>query len=95
MSSIQRLWHSEASQVQAELFRRRSLADVGLDGSLESLRVCADNLGYLVAVLEEKKSGHGADTEFLGNVGDFVNVELVEAGIWVGVGESVGVRSVL
>jgi hypothetical protein len=49
-----------------------------LDTSLDGLGVCADNLADLLAVLEEYKCGHGADAEFLRNVGDLVDVELVE-----------------
>lgn len=55
------------------------LLEVGLDGGLESLGVGTNNLGDLVTALEKKESGHSADTEFLGDVGDLVNVELVEA----------------
>lgn len=58
-----------------------------LDGSLESLGVGTDDLGDLLAVLEQDKGGHGADAEFLSDIGDFVNVNLVEAGVGVGVGE--------
>ena len=50
-----------------------------LDASLDRLRVRAYDLANLLAVLEEYKGGHGTDTEFLGNVGDLVNIELVEA----------------
>jgi hypothetical protein len=49
-----------------------------LDTSLDGLGVCADNLADLLAVLEEYEGGHGADAEFLRNVGDLVDVELVE-----------------
>lgn len=45
------------------------------------------DLGDLFPVLEEDKSGHGADAQFLGDVGDLVDVEFVEAGGGVGVGE--------
>ena len=54
-----------------------------LDTSLDGLGVRADNLADLLAVLEENESGHGADTEFLGNVGDLVDIELVEANVRV------------
>ena len=47
----------------------------------------AHHLGDLFPVLEEDKSGHGADAQFLGDVGDLVDVEFVEAGGGVGVGE--------
>jgi hypothetical protein len=59
--------------------------NVGLDGSLKRLGVRANNLRYLLAVLEKEEGGHGADAEVLGNVGDFVHIELVEAGCRVGV----------
>ena len=58
-----------------------------LDGGLESLGVCADDLANLLAVLEQQESGHGANAELLGDVWDLVDVELVEAGVGVGVGE--------
>ena len=64
-----------------------SLGVVGLDSSLKSLGVRANDLGYLVAVLEEEESRHGADAEFLGNIGDLVDVELVEFGGWIVVRE--------
>lgn len=51
------------------------LLNPGLDG----LGVCADNLSNLLAVLEEYEGRHGADAEFLGDVGDLIDVELVEA----------------
>lgn len=58
-----------------------------LDGSLEGLGVGTDDLGDLLAVLEQDKGGHGADAEFLSDIGDLVDVNLVEAGVGVGVGE--------
>lgn len=58
-----------------------------LDSGLESLGVCADDLANLLAVLEEQEGGHGADAELLSDVWDLVYVELVEAGVGVGVGE--------
>jgi hypothetical protein len=65
----------------------RSRREVFLDSSLKSLGVRADNLSYLVAVLEQQKGRHGADTEFLSDIGDLIDVDLVEAGGGVGVGE--------
>jgi hypothetical protein len=58
-----------------------------LDSSLEGLGVRADDLADLLLVLEEQEGGHGADAELLGDVGDLVDVDLVEARIGVGVGE--------
>jgi hypothetical protein len=55
------------------------LHNAGLDG----LGVCAHNLTDLLAVLEEDECRHGADTELLCNVGDLIDVELVEAGFGV------------
>lgn len=63
------------------------LAEVSLDGRLEGLGVGADDLSDLLAVLEEEESGHGADTELLGNVGNLVDVDLVEARVGVFFGE--------
>lgn len=64
-----------------------SCLDVGLDGGLEGLGVCADNLGDLVTTLEQEECGHGADAEFLSDIRDLVDVELVEACLVVCVGE--------
>lgn len=61
------------------LLLRVVLLDAGLDG----LGVCAYDLANLLAVLEEDECGHGADAEILGNVGDLVDVELVEARVGV------------
>lgn len=69
------------------LCARNLCVDVGLDGGLESLGVGTNDLGDLLAVLEEKESRHGADAELLCNVGDLVDVELVEAGVGVCAGE--------
>lgn len=60
-----------------------------LDSGLESDRVGADDLGDLLAVLVEEESGHGADGLLLGDLGDLVDVDLVEAGVGVVVGEPV------
>lgn len=54
---------------------------VGPDGGLESLGVGAYHLLDLLAVLEEDEGGHGTDAEFLCDIGNFVDVELVEARI--------------
>lgn len=50
-----------------------------LDARFDGLGVRADDLTDLLAVLEEYESGHGADAELLRNVGDLVDIELVEA----------------
>jgi hypothetical protein len=55
------------------------LPKVRLDSSQERLGVCAHDLSDLLAVLEQEERRHGADAEVLGDVGDFVDVELVEA----------------
>ena len=66
----------------------RSLCvDIGLDGGLEGLGVGTDDLSDLVTVLEEQEGGHGADAELLSNVGDLIDIELVEAGVGVCAGE--------
>lgn len=62
---------------------RNLCVDVGLDGGLEGLGVGTDNLSDLVTVLEQQEGGHGADAELLSNIGDLVDVELVEAGVGV------------
>ena len=65
-----------------------NLLVVGLDSGLKSLGVSADHLSNLVAALEEQESGHGADAEFLCDIRDLVDVELVEACVGVLVGHS-------
>lgn len=67
---------------------------MGLDSGLKSDGVGADDLADLLAVLVEKESGHGAHALLLGDLGDLVDVDLVEAGVGVVVGEPVG-RGVL
>jgi hypothetical protein len=66
-----------------------------LDAGLNGLRVCAHDLTDLLAVLEEDKGGHGADTELLRNVGDLVDVELVEACVGVLLREPVHLSALL
>lgn len=68
----------------------RTLLKPGLDRGLKRLGVRADDLPNLLLVLEQEEGGHGADAEVLGDVGDFVDVELVEAGGGVGVGHPGG-----
>lgn len=57
-----------------------------LDSSLDSRWGSTNNLIDLLAVLEENESWHGANTELSSNVGESVDVELVEANIGVLVG---------
>ena len=73
---------------------RNLCVDVGLDSGLESLGVGTDNLGDLVTVLKEKEGGHGADTKFLCDIGDLIDVELVEARVGVCAGEPAAVVSI-
>lgn len=54
-----------------------------LDSGLNSLGIRAYDLTKLLAVLEESKSGHSADAEFLGDVGNLIDVELVKLDIGV------------
>jgi hypothetical protein len=63
---------------------------VSLDSGLEGNGVGADDLADLLAVLVEEESGHGAHALLLGDLGDLVDVDLVEAGVGVVVGEPVG-----
>jgi hypothetical protein len=63
-----------------------------LDSGLKSNGVGANDLADLLAVLEEQESGHGADGLLLGDLGDLVDVDLVEAGVGVVVREPVGRR---
>ncbi|KAK0112738.1 hypothetical protein ONS95_014473 [Cadophora gregata] len=70
----------------ARIFAADDLNDRSLNSQLQRIWVGAYNLLDLLAVLEDEEGGHGADTEFLGYVWDFVDVELGE----VDVGEFVG-----
>lgn len=63
---------------------------MSLNSGLESDGVGADDLADLLAVLVEEESGHGAHALLLGDFGDLVDVDLVEAGVGVVVGEPVG-----
>ena len=62
---------------------------MSLNSGLESDGVGADDLADLLAVLVEEESGHGAHALLLGDLGDLVDVDLVEAGVGVVVGEPV------
>lgn len=62
---------------------------VSLDSGLEGNGVGADDLADLLAVLVEEEGGHGAHALLLGDFGDLVDVDLVEAGVGVVVGEPV------
>ena len=67
----------------------RRLSAVSLDSGLESNGVGADDLADLLAVLVEEESGHGAHALLLGDLRDLVDVDLVEAGVGVVLGEPV------
>lgn len=69
--------------------RRRTNLHVLLDGGLEGSGVGTNNGSDLLSVLEEDESGHGTDAELLGDLGDLVDVNLVEAGAGVGRGHPV------
>jgi len=64
------------------------LLDSLLNSGLQSIRVGTDNLLDLLSVLEDHECGHGTDTEFLGNIWDFINVNLDKVSGCVGVGET-------
>lgn len=78
------------------LLRSRGIANVLLDSGLNGLGVRTNDFSHLLAVLEEHEGGHGADAEFLRDIGHLVDVELVEAGAGVGLREPVhgGIPSV-
>jgi len=61
--------------------------EVVLDRSLERTGVGTNDLLNLLAILEEHESRHSADRELLGDIGNLIYVELVEAGILVIIGE--------
>lgn len=54
---------------------------VGCDLGSESTLIGADDLTDLLAVLEEHEGWHGANVQLLGEVGNLVNVDLVEFGL--------------
>lgn len=56
---------------------------VVLDSSLQSRRVHAHNLSDLLSILEEQESRHGANTEFLGDIGALVDVKFNEVDVGV------------
>ena len=58
-----------------------------LNSSQQRLWVRSYNFLDLLLVLEDQEGGHGTDAEFLGDVGDLVNVELDEVGRGIEVGE--------
>lgn len=66
---------------------RSKCSDVGLDRRLECLDVCTDNLSNSLAFLEEDECGHCTDSELLSDIGDLVDIDLVELGRRVCVGE--------
>lgn len=66
----------------------RFLCGVLLDRSLKRSRVGTHNLLDLLAIGEDLEGRHGADAEVLSNVGDLVDVDLVEADVGVLVGEA-------
>jgi hypothetical protein len=60
-----------------------------LNSSLQRLGVGTHNLSNLILVLEDDECGHGANTEFLGDVWDFVYVNLDEVDVGEFLGEPV------
>jgi hypothetical protein len=63
-----------------------------LDSSLKCGRVSTHNLADLLAVFEKQESGHGAYGQILSDFRNLVDIELVEAGLGVNVGEPVSER---
>lgn len=51
------------------------------NGRFQLLRVRTHNFGELLAVFEEDEGGHCTDAEFLGYVGDFVDIDFVETDV--------------
>lgn len=72
---------------------RKTNLHVLLDGGLESSGVGTNDGSNLLTILEEDESGHGADAELLSDLGDLVDIDLVEAGAGVGRGHPVLVRA--
>lgn len=77
--SFLRITLSRLSGTTSRLRLRLELLDHALDGG----RVGTRDVVGLLAALEEGEGGHGADAELLGEVGQGVDVELVEAHIAV------------
>ena len=59
------------------------------------MRVCPHDFGDFLAIFEEDKGWHGADAEFLGYIGDFVDIDFEEADIGIFFGETGKIRLVL
>jgi hypothetical protein len=55
---------------------------VFLNSCFQRFLVRSNNLLNLLALLEEQEGGHGTDAEFLCDVVDLINVNLVEAGVF-------------
>lgn len=60
------------------------------NGSFDRWRVRANDSVDLLSILEDQDGGHGSDAELLGNVRDFIDVDFVEAGVFVFFGETGG-----
>jgi hypothetical protein len=58
--------------------KSRSSGKKPIDTILNGFDISANNLSDLLTTLEEHKGRHSTDTEFLGNVSLFVDVDLVE-----------------
>lgn len=56
------------------------MLDQRLDAGHEGRRVGANNFIHLLTILEEEKSGHGADTKLASDFGEIVDIDLVEFG---------------
>jgi hypothetical protein len=65
---------------------------VVLDSSLQSRRIHTHNLSNLLSILEKQESRHGANAEFLRNVGALVDVKLdkVDIGVFLAPGVDFG-----
>lgn len=65
---------------------------VVFDSSLQSRRVHTHHLSNLLSILEEQESRHGANAEFLRNVGALVDVKLdkVDVGVLLAPGVDFG-----
>lgn len=72
-----------------KFMKREQNLHVLLDSGLEGSGVGTNNGSDLLAVLEEDESGHGADAELLGDLGNLVDIDLVEAGAGVGRGHPI------
>ncbi|KAB8297913.1 hypothetical protein EYC80_001696 [Monilinia laxa] len=71
------------SQITRFISRGLSRPDSIDDSLLDRMRAGTHNLGKLLSILEDYEGRHGSDTELLGYIWDFVDVDLDKVGLGV------------